>query len=85
MLTTETTGMNLPFDFPADADVIAEEAAHFRAMAPEKRLRSIRGLLAAGALMIKRSPKAAFLRGYALDQENQARQAVKEFLRRHGG
>lgn len=76
--------MNLPIKFPSDAEVIAEEVARFRALSPENRLRSIRGLLAAGALMLRRSPKAAFLREYALDQENQARRAVKEFLTRHG-
>jgi len=76
--------MNLPIKFPSDADVIVEEVARFRALSPENRLRSIRELLAAGALMIRRSPRAAFLRAYTLEQENRARQAVKEFLKHHG-
>ena len=75
--------MDLPIQFPGDADVIAEEAARFRALSPEDRLRSIHGLLAAGALMMRRSPKAAFLREYTLEQESRARHAVKEFLARH--
>jgi hypothetical protein len=75
--------MNLPIKFPSDAEVIAEEAARFRALSPEDRLRSIRGLLAAGALMLRQSPKAAFLRDYTRDQEERARQAVKEFIARH--
>jgi hypothetical protein len=77
--------MNVPIKFPSDAEVIAEETARFRALSPECRLRSIRGLLAAGVLMMQRSPKAAFLREYTLEQENRARQAVKEFLARHAG
>jgi hypothetical protein len=77
--------MDLPIKFPSDVGVIAEEAARFRALSPERRLRSIRGLLAAGVLMMRRSPKAAFLREYTLEQENRARQAVKEFLARHAG
>jgi hypothetical protein len=77
--------MKVSIHFPADADVIAEDAARFRALSPQKRLQSIRGLLAAGALMMRRSPKAAFLRGYTLEQENRARQAVKEFVGRHVG
>ena len=77
--------MDLPIKFPSDVAVIAEEAARFRALSPERRLRSIRGLLAAGVLMMHRSPKAAFLREYTLEQENRARQAVKEFLARHAG
>jgi hypothetical protein len=76
--------MNLPLQLPSDVEVIAQEAARFRALSPEQRLRSIRGLLAAGALLMRRSPKAEFLRAYTLEQEERARQAVKEFLARHG-
>lgn len=75
--------MNLPIKFLSEAEVILEETARFRALSPESRLRSIRGLLAAGALAMRRSPKAAFLRDYTLEQEERARQAVKEFLARH--
>jgi hypothetical protein len=35
--------------------------------------------------MMQRSPKADFLREYSLEQEDRARQAVKEFLARHAG
>jgi hypothetical protein len=53
--------MDLPIRFPSDSDVIAEEAARFRALSPEARMRSIRNLLEAGAWMMRQSPKAAFL------------------------
>ena len=62
-----------------------EEVARFRALSPEERLRVIRGILDAGALMLENSPKAAFLREYALQQERDACQAVKEFIKRHAG
>jgi hypothetical protein len=75
--------MKLPITFPSDVEVIAEEAARFRVLSPQERLRSIRGLLAAGALMMQQSPQAAFLREYTLEQENRARQAVQEFIARH--
>jgi hypothetical protein len=81
----EGTTMNLPIQFPNDEEVIIEEVARFRALSPADRVRSIRGLLAAGALMMRQSPKAAFLREYTLEQEDRARQAVKEFLARHAG
>jgi hypothetical protein len=77
--------MHLPIKFPTDDEVIAEEAARFRALSPQERMRVIRGIIAAGALMMRRSPKAAFLREYALEQEKRARQSVKEFLARHAG
>jgi hypothetical protein len=76
--------MNLPIKFPSDAEVIAAEAAHFRGLSAQDRMRAIRGLLAAGALMMRRSPRAAFLRQVTLEQEGRARQAIKEFLARHG-
>jgi len=75
--------MDLPIKFPSDADVIAEEAARFRALTPQERIRSIRGILEAGALMMRQSPKAAFLREYTLQQEELYRQAVKELIARH--
>jgi hypothetical protein len=75
--------MKLPIKFPSAVEVITEEAARFRALSPEARLRSIRGLIAAGALMIQRSPKAAFLRAFTMEKENQAQQAIKEFIARH--
>jgi len=77
--------MDLPIKFPSDAEVIAEDVARFRALSPQDRLRSIRGLLAAGALMMRQSPKAAFLHECTLEHEHRAVQAVKEFLARHAG
>jgi hypothetical protein len=75
--------MDLPIRCPSDVEVITEEVARLRALSNQDRMRSIHGLLAAGFFIIKLSPTAAFLREYTLEQENRARQAVKEFLARH--
>jgi hypothetical protein len=77
--------MKVPIKFPSDAEVIIDEVARFRALSPADRVRLVRGMVTAGALMMRQSPKAAFLRDYALEQENRASQAVKEFLARHAG
>jgi hypothetical protein len=77
--------MKVPIRFPSEADVIIDEVTRFRSLSPEDRVRRIRGLLAAGALMMRQSPKAAFLREYTLKQEEIARQAIKEFAKRHAG
>jgi len=77
--------MNLPIKFPSEADVIREEVARFRALSPLERLAYIRGMIAAGALMMRQSPKADFLRRYTVEQENLAQQAVKDFISRHAG
>jgi hypothetical protein len=75
--------MQIPIVFPSDAEVVIEEVRRFRALSPEGRLHAIRGLLAAGELMLRQSPKGEFLRKHTFDQENQWRQAVKEFIARH--
>lgn len=75
--------MKLPVQFPNDADVISEESQRFRALSSAERIELIRGLLAAGALMLSNSPKAAFLTQYAAEQEIAAERAFKEFVARH--
>ena len=76
--------MKLPVQFPSDSDVIAEEAARYRALPAQDRIQVIRGLIDAGALMLQNSPQADFLRQYALEQERASRRAVLEFFARHG-
>jgi hypothetical protein len=75
--------MELPVHFPSDVEVIADEAKRFRALAPQERLDVVRGLLDAGALMLRNSPRSAFLKEYALRQELAYRRAVSGFLARH--
>ena len=76
---------DLPIKFPTDAEVIAEEVAAFRKLSPRERAESIRGLINAGALMMRISPNAEFLREYTIETQKQTRQAVKEFIARHAG
>jgi hypothetical protein len=75
--------MKLPVQFPSDADVIAEEAARFRALSSRARIQVIRGLLDAGVLIVRNSPRSAFLKKHAAEQESASRRAVREFLARH--
>jgi hypothetical protein len=71
--------------FPRDADVVAEEAAWFRAASPAERMRAIRSALNGGAFLIARSPQRAFLEAYRQRQEDLAREAIGCFLVRHAG
>ena len=72
-------------DFPAAAEVAAEEAARFRGYSPAERLQAIRSTLAGGARLIEHSPKRAFLEDYRQRQEELAREAITKFVRRHAG
>lgn len=69
--------------FPSDADVVAEEAARFRGLSPAQRIAAIRSVVAAGELLLARSPRREYLQQYRQFQEDLARQAVKEFTERH--
>lgn len=72
-----------PLSFPSDAEVAAEEAAWFRLASPAERMRTIRSTLAAGALLIERSPKREFLEAEHRRQAQAAREAIARFVERH--
>jgi hypothetical protein len=76
--------MDLPVKFPSQTDVIVEEVARFRALTPGQRFRSLQGLLRAGAVILRNSPKAAWAKHYAEEQEALAQQKIREFIARHG-
>jgi hypothetical protein len=81
--TLETT-MELPIKFPSETEMILEDVARFRALTPEDQIRSLRGLLNTGARILRISPKAAWARQHAEEQELLSQQAIKEFIARHG-
>ncbi len=75
--------MDLPVKFPSETEVILEDVARFRALSPRDRIRTIRGLLAAGAYLMSISPKAAWARQYAEEQKLLERRNIREFIARH--
>ena len=76
--------MDLPVKFPSETEVILEDVARFRALSPRERIRSFRSLLHSAALIARKSPKAAWARQYAEEQEILAQKNIREFLTRHG-
>ncbi len=76
--------MDLPVRFPSEAEVILDDIASFRALTTAERLGCLRGMVDAGASMMRRSPRAAWLEADAAEQERLARRNVREFLGRHG-
>lgn len=69
--------------FPSFSAVVADEAARFRRASNAERLQAIHSVLAAGALLIERSPRRAFLEAYRRNQEEAAREAIRRFVARH--
>jgi hypothetical protein len=76
--------MDLPVKFPSETEVILDDVARFRALSPEEQLRCFRGMVNAGELMLKNSPKAAWLEEYSDEQERLAQRNIREFIARHG-
>lgn len=75
--------MDLPIKFPSETEVILEDVARFRALSPADRVRAIRSLLRAGAHVMSISPRAAWARQYAEEQEALAQRSIREFIARH--
>jgi len=77
--------MDLPIQFPSEAEVIAEEVRRFRMLSPAQRVRSVLALISTGARLMRNSPRAEFMRQYTREQEELAQQVLKELIARHGG
>jgi len=75
--------MDLPVKFPSETEVILEDVARFRALSPRERIRTIRGLLAAGAHLMSISPRAAWAKQYSEEQKLLERRNIREFIARH--
>ena len=75
--------MDLPLRFPNNADAIAEQAARWRALSPEEWVRSFRGILRAGSLVMRRAENKEYQRQYRREQEELARRAIRELIARH--
>jgi hypothetical protein len=75
--------MDLPIKFPSESEVILEDVARFRALSPRDRMRAIQGLMADGAYLMNRSPKADWARQYAEEQKLLERRNIREFIERH--
>jgi hypothetical protein len=76
--------MDLPVKFPSETEVILEDVARFRALSPAERIRTIRSLLADGAFLMSKSPKAAWAKQYTEEQELLTQRNIREFIARHG-
>jgi hypothetical protein len=76
--------MDLPIKFRSETEVILEDVARFRALSSKGQVQALRGLLRAGDRIRQRSPKAAWAKQFAEEQEILAQHNIREFLARHG-
>ncbi len=76
--------MNLPIEFPTDADVIAEESARFRRLAPDVQAREVCEMVRVYYFLLDRSPIREKIVQIAEEEENRGRRAIEQFAARHG-
>jgi hypothetical protein len=76
--------MDLPIKFPNDADVVAEEAARFRALSPEDRLRTLDEMFRLYHFLLAASGRPEKLARLADEEEERGRTAIREFAAKHG-
>jgi hypothetical protein len=75
--------MDLPIKFPDEADVIAEEAARFRALSAEERAAALEEAFLNYHFLLEASGRATELRRFADEEEARGRAAIQEFVARH--
>jgi hypothetical protein len=77
--------MNLPIRFPDDADVIYEDAARFRALTPEEKVRMLGSCFRDYQSLRTLSGRAEQIDRFAEEEERLEWQAVLDFAARHHG
>lgn len=80
----EAVNVDLPIKFPSDADVITGEVTRFRALSPEGRVRTLGELFTLYHFLAARSTRPEALARFALAEEQRDREAILEFIARHG-
>jgi hypothetical protein len=76
--------MNIPIKFPNDGEVIAEEAARFRALSPERRVRALGEMFRLYRFLASNAAQPEAVARFAQEEEQRGRKAVEEFIARHG-
>lgn len=76
--------MNLSIKFPDIADVIAEDAARFRALSPEDRVRALGEMFELYSFLADRSASPTSFLRFVDEDEADGRKAIEEFVARHG-
>jgi hypothetical protein len=75
--------MKLPIKFPNDAEVIAQDAARFRALSPEEQVEELGEMFIVYKFLEETSDNPEALARLAEEEEESERKALNEFVARH--
>lgn len=76
--------MNVPIQFPSDAEVIREETRRFRALSPDERVRALEEMFRLYHFLLNTSDRPEALARFAQEEEDAARASIQQFVARHG-
>jgi len=76
--------MQIPIRFPSEADVIAEEAARFRRLPDEEKVRALGDCFRTYLFLLSASGRAEEMQRLAEEEERRGQVAIQEFAARHG-
>jgi hypothetical protein len=76
--------MELPIQFPREADTIYEEAEAYRRLSPAERFLSLLDLIDFGVALQNQSPQREFALQVQREQEAEWQRIQKELIKRHG-
>jgi hypothetical protein len=76
--------MNVPIQFPSEAETIREDTRRFRALSPEEQVRTLEEMFRLYHFLLKTSDQSEALARFAQDEEDAARIAIQQFVARHG-
>lgn len=76
--------MNVPIQFPSDADVVREETRRFRALSPEEQVRMLGEMHRNYRFLLNSSDRPEALARFAEEEEERARVSIQQFVKRHG-
>ena len=75
---------DLPIKFPCPEDVVAQDAARFRALVPEERVHTLDEMFRLYHFLAHVSGRSESIYRQAEIEEECGRTAIKEFVARHG-
>lgn len=76
--------MNVPIQFPSEAETIREETRRFRALSPEDRVHALGEMFRLYHFLLNTSDRPEALARFAQEEEAAARIAIQQFVARHG-
>jgi hypothetical protein len=76
--------MNLPIQFPIEAESIRQETRRFRALSPDERVHALEEMFRLYHFLLNTCGRPEALARFAQEEKDRARVSIQQFIARHG-